>query len=197
MEEITFDKLWNDIVERSQRFGIPIVQDYKELEHVFNLMRGCKSYLEIGTAEGNGLYVLSYALKEDANITIIDFGEKHTFNARNEVITKLDKVATIGKDGLLKGLFREIYGNSHSAIVQKSVPDKGYEIVFIDAGHSYEDVIADAIAYGHLATKYIFFHDIQLPPVRKAYEWYAVQNPQMKKSEFINSDTYGYGILEI
>lgn len=190
--EITFDKLWHDIVERSQRFSIPIVQDYKELEYVFNLLKTCGSYLEVGTAEGNGLYVLAHALSrsglDNANnpyIEIIDFGEKHTDLPRREVLNKLDY-------GICQHL-----GNSHSAdIVGKTTLEK-YDAVFIDAGHSYEDVIADAIAYGHLATKYIFFHDIQLPPVRKAYEWYAAQNPQMKKSEFINSPNFGYGILEI
>ncbi len=190
MGEIIFDKLWTDIEERSQRWAIPIVQDKIELEYVFNLMKGCKSYLEVGTAEGNGLYVLSHALADDACVQAIDFGESHTKAPRDEVTGKWSR-------------YYETLGNSHDAeIISCTCFDKenglaSFEIVFIDAGHTYEDVIADAIAYGHLATKYICFHDIQLPPVRKAYEWYAAQNPQMKKSEFINSETYGYGILEI
>lgn len=199
----TFDELWKDIEERSQRWAIPIVQDYKELEYIFNLMKGCESYLEIGTAEGNGLYVLAQAIKtsdrlfvkEDDEISsrhgvevceIIDFGELHTKAARDEVIAKLQEMDIS---------INENYGNSHNTKICPSYDE--YDAVFIDAGHTYEDVIADAIAYGHLATKYIFFHDIQLPEVRKAFDWYCAQNPQFKRSEFINSTTYGYGILEV
>jgi hypothetical protein len=53
-----FDQYWRVIKDRSTT-----VQEYHELEHVFNLMRDCESYLEVGTAEGNSLYVLAHALK--------------------------------------------------------------------------------------------------------------------------------------
>ncbi len=193
----TFDELWADIEERSRRWAIPIVQDKKELEYVFNLIKGCKSYLEIGTAEGNGLYVLGHAIDTATYkgcLHFVDYGEAHTSPARDEAVEKLKA---------MKKTIWSWLGNSHEAkIISRVNFDReeggaSYDIVFIDAGHTYEDVIADAIAYGHLATKYIFFHDIQLPEVRKAYEWYAAQNPQMKKHEFINSETYGYGIIEV
>lgn len=195
----TFDELWRDIQDRSQRWAIPIVQEYKELEHVFNLIKDYqqylehKTYLEVGTAEGNSLYVLSHALHNCnfSGISFVDYGESHTKFAREEVLAKLPIRATA------------FLGNSHNSEIIRSVSQETHEglsyhdIVMIDAGHTYEDVIADAIAYGHLATKYIFFHDIQLPEVRKAFDWYCAQNPQFKCSEFINSTTYGYGILEV
>lgn len=183
----TFDELWKDIEERSKRWCIPIVQEYKELEYVFKLIKGCKSYLEIGTAEGNGLYVLSHALSDDAFIEYVDFGEKHTKAARDEVCAKIKQRAV------------DNHGNSHYAFIinQMCSREIDRDVVFIDAGHTYEDVIADAIAYGHLATKYIIFHDICLPPVKAAVEWYLQQNPQFKYHEFINSPSYGYGIIEV
>ena len=184
----TFDELWKELEERSKRWCIPIVQDYKELEHVFNLIKGCQSYLEIGTAEGNGLYVLASALQPMAAIAIIDLGEKHTKAARDEVIEKLE---------LKEPRFLQTLGNSHSPEIINKAANWLYDVVFIDAGHTYEDVIADAIAYGHLATKYIIFHDIKLPPVKAAVEWYLKQNPQPKYYEFINSETYGYGIITL
>lgn len=194
----TFNDLWRDLEERTRRLAIPIVQDYKELEHVFNLIQGCHSYLEIGAAEGNSLYVLAQALKDRRGymrpITIIDYGEKHTAGPRKEVIDKL-KVEGIT-------VWEELFNSHNTEAIKRAqyTTEEGincFDVVLIDAGHTYEDVIADAIAYGHLATKYILFHDIQLPAVRAAYEWYLKQNPQFKHYEFINSQTFGYGIIEV
>lgn len=200
--EVTFDKLWKDIEERSQRWSIPIVQDRAELEHVFNLMKGCKSYLEVGTAEGNSLYVLSHALPDKAKVFSIDFGEKHTRLPCQEITSKLRERLD----------FNSHTCNSHAHYAPPSALErwgidktpifiweleKPYDVVLIDAGHTYEDVIADAAAFGWMANKYIIFHDIQIPEVRKAFDWYCAQNPQFKRSEFINSTTYGYGILEV
>lgn len=195
----TFHELWRDIEERSRRWAIPIVQDYKELEYVFNLIKNqpkyleCDTYLEVGTAEGNSLYVLSHALHNGpfSRIEFIDYGELHTAGARNEILDKLP-IKAFGH-----------LGNSHNVRIINSANQETHEglsyssCVMIDAGHTYEDVIADAIAYGHLATKYIFFHDVQLPLVKAAVEWYLKQNPQFKYHEFINSETYGYGIIEV
>jgi hypothetical protein len=50
----TFDELWRFVVTRSASF--PVVQEYHELQHIFDLMKGCGSYLEVGSAEGNSLY---------------------------------------------------------------------------------------------------------------------------------------------
>ena len=183
----TFDELWRDLEERSRRWAIPIVQDYKELEYVFNLIKGCKSYLEVGTAEGNGLYVLSNALADNSCIRVVDFGEKHTKAARDEATGTLQT-----------SNYFECLDNSHSKKAMNfALADSNYEVVFIDAGHSYEDVIADSAVYAPLATKYVIFHDIQMPPVKAAVEWYLKQNPQFKYHEFINSTTYGYGIIEV
>lgn len=174
-----FDKLWDEVIKRSDgRF--PVVQDKEELRHIFNLMQGCKSYLEVGTAEGNSLYVLKHAVEPNGIIEIVDLGEEHT-TARNEIMGH-----------------RVIphYGNSHDVRIVNEVGMNSFDIVLIDAGHEFEDVVADAIAYGRLARKYIFFHDIQLSPVKAAFDWYCRANPQFKVSTFINSEKFGYGILE-
>lgn len=180
----SFDELWRFVCQRSA--GFPVVQEYHELEYVFNLIKGCESYLEVGTAEGNSLYILTHALKDNAAITYVDFGEKHTREPREEAVKLTERFIT----GIL--------GNSHSAGALKSpLIKRDYEVVLIDAGHTYEDVIADAIAYGTLATKYIIFHDVCLPEVAKAFEWYCQQCPECRAYKMINSETFGYGILEI
>jgi hypothetical protein len=173
-----YSELWKEICRRSAVF--PVVQEYSELEYVYNLIEGCKSYLEIGTAEGNSLYVLSHALKKDANIVFVDYGEKHTEAPRQWVLERVKNVTPV-------------YGNSHSLNIVSQAKGK-YDVVMIDAGHSYNDVKSDAENYGPMATKYIIFHDINLPEVRKAFDEYAAGKISHTIS---NSPTFGYGVITL
>lgn len=188
---IDFDILWREVVERSACF--PVVQEYEELKHVFNLVKGCMGYLEIGTAEGNSLYILSHAI--EGLIYSIDFGEKHTTASRNAVLNKLRETRDLPND---KGVYF-VAGNSHDPKCLQQIKHEHlvFDVVLIDAGHSYEDVIADASMYGSLAKKYIIFHDVCLPEVNKAFQWYVAQRPDCESYKFINSDTFGYGIMRI
>lgn len=177
-----FEGLWKYVMDRSQH-GVMTVQERHELKHVFNLMKDCSSYLEIGTAEGNSLYVLSHAVKSGGRIDYVDLGEPHTEKARLEVIELI-------KDRKVKGYF----GDSRD---KNTLPNPGqYDCVMIDGGHSYDNVLADARNYGHLATKYLFFHDIQLVSVKAAVEGYRQLFPDVPYSEFINSQSFGYGVFK-
>lgn len=183
-----FSDLWSDLQERSRRLAIPIVQDYDELEHVYNLIKDCESYLEIGTAEGNSLYVLSQAVKPWSEIVSVDLGEKHTKEAREEV---LDKLAALG----IKRP-RCIAGDSNSPTTLGQI-NRRFDVVMIDAGHTYENAITDARFYGSLADKYVIFHDVCLPDVKKAYDEYCQLMSHCRHYEVINSSTMGFGIVEI
>lgn len=179
-----FDDLWRYIVQRSQ--GFPTVQEYHELQYVFNLIQGCESYLEAGTAEGNSLYVLSHALKPNSEITYIDWDEKHTREPRELIVRYLES----------KGFkITPLHGNTHDPEIVKKAQAK-YDVVLIDAGHKFEDVITDATNYGKLATKFIIFHDVQLPEVERAFSLYQKETGHTGY-KVINSETFGYGILEI
>jgi predicted O-methyltransferase YrrM len=183
-----FDDLWKDLQERSRRLAIPIVQDYNELEHVYNLIQGCESYLEIGTAEGNSLYVLSQAVKPWSKITYVDLGEKHTTPARDEVLDKLASLGITRPHG--------IHADSNDPNTLAEITDK-YDVVLIDAGHSYKNAITDARFYAPLAKKYVIFHDICLPEVKMAYNEYCNIVCHLKHYEVINSKTMGFGIIEV
>jgi len=84
-----FNDLWAFIVKRSNDASMPVVQDKEELEYVFNLLKDCESYLEVGTAEGNSLYVLANALPVNSEITYIDWAEKHTKENRDFILSRL------------------------------------------------------------------------------------------------------------
>jgi predicted O-methyltransferase YrrM len=180
-----FSDLWRYITQ--QRPGVITVQDRHELEYVFNLIQGCDSYLEVGTAEGNSLYVLAHALNLQAPITYVDYGEKHTTPHRAKIVQEL----------VYKGhTIDEVLGDSNDPLTARRADGK-YDVVLIDAGHSYDNVVKDAALYGPMAKKYILFHDIQLPDVERAAMEYVATRPDCKVSRVINSPTFGYLIMEI
>lgn len=176
----TFDELWKFVNRNGS-----IVQDKAELEYIFNLIKNCDGYLEVGTAEANSLYVLSHALKPMSPITYIDFGEDHTAKQRNENIAEIpNKILAI-------------HGNSHD---MKSIDlaASRYDVVLIDAGHGYEDVILDAICYGRMADKFILFHDIQIKDVAEAFVWYCNYMKFRDVSFFSTPNSgYGYGVIKL
>lgn len=176
-----FNKVWRDITKRE---GVVMVQNREELEHVFNLIYGYESYLEVGTAEGNSLYVLAHALKEDARITYVDYGEKHTTLARDEVLRRIPQTVTA------------IHGDSNDFSTRDQVQG-AFDVVLIDAGHDAFNVAIDALFYGPLATKYIIFHDVQLLEVSRAFDWYRKQFPERESYRFVNSPTFGYGVIKV
>lgn len=181
-----FEDLWNFIVKRSDDMAMPVVQNKTELEYVFNILRDCQSYLEVGTAEGNSLYVLANALPEQSEITYIDWAEPHTKEKRDFVLDKLKNYK-----------ITEIHADSNDFKTASLLSGKTFDVVLIDAGHDDFNVAIDSILYGSLATKYIIFHDVQLPDVSRAFEWYAKQRPECRAYRIVNSPTYGYGILEL
>jgi hypothetical protein len=177
-----FDELWRYIAKR----GCITVQEYHELQFVYNLISGCASYLEIGTAEGNSMYVLAHALAPNARITYVDFGEKHTTPYRCEIVAGLET------EGYR---IMAVLGDSHD---QETISKARalYDVVLIDAGHKFEDVIQDARNYGKMATRFIIFHDINLPEVSEAFDLYKKETGH-KAYRISNSETFGYGILEV
>lgn len=181
----TFTNLWQSVIKRSVEF--PIVQERSELEHVFNLIQGCESYLEVGTAEGNSLFVLAHALKPGARITSVDLGERHTKPHQEDVRRLLSPHYTVAA----------YHGDSTNP---STYPNKEkHDAVLIDGGHDFNTVLSDANMYGLLATKYILFHDIKLPDVARAVNKFLNdKNPgNWRYSEYVNSPTMGFGIVEI
>lgn len=187
---MSFEDHWNFIVKRSAEACIPVVQDKHELEHVYNLLKDCTSYLEIGTAEGNSLYVLANAMPKGSEITYVDWAERHTEEHRNAILEKLTdyKITAIHGDSNDLTTYVSLYDGGKSKVF--------YDVVLIDAGHDDFNVAIDALLYGDRATKYIIFHDILIPDVNRVYEWYCRQRPECKNYRVVNSETFGFGIIE-
>lgn len=179
-----FDERWQWIVNRAGG-ELGVVQEKHELEHVYNLMKacGCKTYLEVGSAEGTSLHILG-SIPE--SVDYIDYCEPHTETLRREITGQNPKFTCYKGDSTKRSTFMDIHQM------------KEYDCVLIDGGHDYETVLSDGEFYAMRATKYVFWHDIQLPDVRKAVDEFITKHSYLGKySFFINSPSYGYGILEI
>lgn len=177
----TFAELWDFVSRR----GVCIVQEQSELEPVFNLIKGCDSYLEVGTAEGNSLYVLAHALNPGARITCIDLGEKHCIPHHNEIIKLISGDYSVAM----------YHGNSRD---EDTYPiRRDHDVVFIDGGHDYETVKSDCAMYAGLARKYLIFHDIALSGVKNAVSEFLLTYPHKKYSEIVHTETMGMGIVEL
>lgn len=177
-----FEAIWTFLMKRSQR-GIMTVQEKYELGHVFALASDCKHYLEIGTAEGNSLYAMSHHATTSVSV---DIREPHTRAALDEVLKLIPNEVIL------------IDGNSHDPkiVTDAKAALPYYDCVMIDAGHTYEDVLQDAENYAPLAKQYVFFHDVQLPDVKRAVDEYVSKNNLKNRyHQFINSDNFGFGVL--
>lgn len=185
--DMTFSPLWSHIVKRCDEHAFPLVQERSELLHIYGLMKGCDcgSYLEVGSAEGNSLYVLGHAVGKGGRIITLNI-EDHTHRLRKEIVEDLKKDHPI---------FEKIGDSTYS----KTIADVcgNYDCVLIDAAHDPLSVLSDAIHYGMLAKKYIFFHDVKLPEVKVAVDFYVERWKPGRYSEVIHSPTFGFGIVEI
>lgn len=188
---MNFEEAWNYIVKRSEKSRIPVVQDKTELEYVFNLMRNCNSYLEVGTAEGNSLYVLANAMPKGSKITYIDLGEKHTTPHRNEILELL-------KDYEITAIHGDSNDYKSWRLAWEANNQQRYDAVMIDAGHDDFNVAIDATHYQNMGGKYVFYHDVQIPDVNRTFEWICKQIAESsRKYRVVNSTNYGYGIIEV
>lgn len=179
-----FDERWKWITKRAGGES-NVVQERHELEHVYNLIKACdcKTYLEIGSAEGTSLHILG-SIPE--SVDYIDLCESHTETLRKEITGQNAKFTCFKGNSTNK----ETYLNR--------IAKKLYDCVFIDGGHDFDTVISDSLMYATLATKYVFWHDIQLPEVREAVDVFLKHHKHLGTySFFVNSPSYGYGILEI
>lgn len=177
-----FNELW-DFAQANCKV---LAQEKIELATVFSMMLGCDSYLEIGSSEGNSLYILGHALNTGGNITYVDRNENHTRPWREP------KEKLLAEHGYN---ITPIHGNTHDPDSIRLAGLKRYDCILIDAGHTYDDVIQDARNYAPLADKYIFFHDIRIPETMRAFlDW--LEETKATAHLIVNSKKYGFGVVK-
>ena len=158
-------------------------QDRQEIEAVARLINAncaVKSYLEIGTAEGGSLYYFGHMLAPHKAVCV-DLAEAHTATLREWVFSEM-------KDAIDITLYA---GNSTEPAIIDAVKSLGqFDVVFIDGGHDYATVKSDWESYGFLAAKFVVFHDICLPDVKKL--WDTIPQPKLS---IVETGKFGMGVV--
>ncbi|MFX0029489.1 MAG: class I SAM-dependent methyltransferase [Candidatus Hermodarchaeota archaeon] len=161
-----------------------------------------KVVLEIGTAKGGTLFLLSRFASSDAHIISLDlpggkFGGGYTYwrgKFYKNFISNKQKMSLIR-------------ANSHDYStlnkVKKVLKKEEIDVLFIDGDHTYEGVRKDYEMYSPLVKKngIIAFHDIVIHPSHVDCHVYKFWNQIKKKFEFkeiiedTNQGTCGIGVI--
>jgi glycosyltransferase involved in cell wall biosynthesis/tetratricopeptide (TPR) repeat protein/precorrin-6B methylase 2 len=133
----------------------------KELNWLFNKAKEFNSVVEIGSWMGRSTHALLSGCK----------GKVHSVD---HFQGSADPIETGNKD-VYSDFFKNV-GQFENLVIHKKpsleavkeFEDKSIDMVFIDGGHQYQEVIDDIDAWKNKATKILCGHDINAKPVAKA-----------------------------
>lgn len=195
----TIDELCNFSYRNSLRLLIP-GQVESEIRTFLKIVkeRKPKIVLEIGTAHGGNLFLLTKIADNDAKVMSIDLPNGDYgggYFARKQAI--YHKFATGSQKMFL--IRDDSHKESTLGRVQEIIQDGKIDLLFIDADHSYEGVKSDFEMYSPLVKKggLIAFHDIANDPdatygVNKF--WNEIKNNYQHYEIIDNQSRIGYGI---
>ena len=130
------------------------------INDIINSKVKIENFLDIGSAAGGSTFLFNevFNLK---HIVIIDDNQhpKHVHRAR--------VIKTIKKELIRKmGSITEVIGNSHDEEVVKAIRQlkRKYDVILLDAGHDYDDILMDEKNYGGLLNSggFLIVHDVEI-----------------------------------
>ena len=153
---------WLDFIWSSNNGFFRPIQNYQEISSLINIVneRKPKAVLEIGTANGGSLFLFCRAADSDAQIVSIDLPGGINGGGYPKWKERLYQLFT--KEGQTLHLLRK---NSHLQSTKdylKSLGLRAFDLIMIDADHSYNGVKTDFELYQDLLSEngIIVLHDV-------------------------------------
>lgn len=169
-----------------------------EILSLLEIVRALKpqTVLEIGTARGGTLLFWTRTIPQDAHLISIDLPAGNFGDGYVTWRAPIYRSLAIGRQRI--DLLR---GDSHSQPTldqtKKLLHGKSVDFLFIDAGHTYNDVKQDFEMYSGLVTPggLIAFHDIAVHPPStgcEVHRFWAEVKTQFPSGEFIQDAEQGW-----
>jgi len=180
-----------------------IMQEKYEISKLYDILKkeNIKSYLEIGSAKGGTLFVISKAINKNAEIVSLDLPGGRFGGGSSLLYLPIFKRLVLKTQKL-----HQLRGNSHDKKhieILKNIYKNKIDLLFIDGDHTYTGVKKDFEMYSPLIRKggLILFHDIAKHPKETECNvhkfWNEIKN-KYKHTELITSSDQkwaGIGIL--
>ncbi len=199
----------DDLINISLHKFSGLIRPIQIQDEILNLLRILnkikpKVILEIGTARGGNLFLLSRVASEDATIVSIDLPEGKFGGGYPKWKIPLYKSFRLPSQKL-----QLIRADSHSQEtlekIKKALDGKKVDFLFIDGDHTYEGIKKDFEIYSPLVKEdgIIAFHDIVLGPkenVGGVPEFWKEVKDKYTNKEIVkdwNQGGYGIGVLKV
>lgn len=179
-------------------------QNEDEIYQLLSLVESVspKSVLEIGTARGGTLFMLSQVLDPNANIISIDI-PKDRYSGGYPIWKIPIYKSFKRKNQKIKLIRKNSHAVSTADIVQNYLDGHKIDFLFIDGDHSYDGVKKDFEMYHPLVRSggLIAFHDIVPGPTEKVGgvpEFWKEIKDSYEHKEFVNDwnqERYGIGVI--
>lgn len=137
----------------------------EELDWLKSTAKQMKSVVEIGSWKGRSTQALLIGCR--GPVVAVDNFHSGTEDMINECRNDAVYYEFMENVGHFKNLTVE---KGDSDEIFKKYIDKQFEMVFLDGGHSYEDVSLDIKNWGSLATKVVCGHDYDIEDVAMAVD---------------------------
>lgn len=179
---------FKELKTKTSNARIKSTQDPEELrqflQYLGRLSVGINNYLEVGCSGGGTFYfIVSFLSSVNKNFS---------FAVANDIRDKLREFDNF------KSYMGENNVNVSKLIVNSHLikPDKTYDLVFVDANHTFEGVIKDYITWKDHA-KYLAFHDISYKGEKRMCgvpsAWMLIKQNYSYYKEFVNlNSVYNY-----
>lgn len=169
-------------------------QHKDELDQFVTLLKRLapRSYLEVGARHGRMVRYLVARVPSIERISVVDLPGAR-WGRENSALELVDNLNATGKPWVFHN------GNSTDPEIIQQVAARRYDVIFIDADHTYEGVLQDWSNYGPLADMAVGFHDINHPPDTSCYGPSKLWNETREGKhtvEFIQpGSTTGIGVI--